>query len=74
MAGRSRCSATSRLSASNVSRLPTLIAWMRAPPFPVHALYAPNRHLLPKVRTLLDHLSEVLERRRPRVGRRPAAG
>lgn len=43
-------------------------------PFPVHALYAPNRHLLPKVRVFLDHLSEVLEGKRPRAGRRPAAG
>ncbi|MFY3744342.1 LysR family transcriptional regulator [Anaeromyxobacter sp. Red801] len=41
---------------------------------PVHALYAPNRHLLPKVRVFLDHLSEVLEGKRPRAGRRPAAG
>lgn len=41
-------------------------------PFPVHALYVPNRHLLPKVRVFLDHLSQVLEGKGPRTARRAA--
>lgn len=41
-------------------------------PRPVHALYAPNRHLLPKVRVFLDHLATVFEAKPPRrrAGRR----
>jgi len=32
--------------------------------WPIHALYPPNRHLLPKVRAFLDFLAEVFSSRR----------
>lgn len=35
---------------------------------PIHALHPTNRHLLPKVRALLDHLSRLFRPRSPRAG------